>query len=293
MNLISASVTGNTNSVYRNAVLSYNNFAVEYGWSLEWPISIQRMVLYISYLFERGYAPSSITTYVAGISFYHKVNNWSDPSDAFVVTKLLEGCRRSRKRMDVRAPITESILTKLVVALSQICFSTYEAILFKAAFTLAYFGLFRVGELVYTTEQYSNRPLLRSDIMLEDSLRAVRVTIRCSKANQRGPPDTLRIPDSNITDICCVKAINEFMKIRPVNDGLFFCHLNKSPLTRNQFCAVLSKAVRYLGLPVSQYKSHSFRIGRATMLSQQGIDSEKIKILGRWQSRAYAGYIRL
>ncbi len=145
------------------------------------------------------------------------------------------------------------------MALNDICFSVYESILFRAAFTLAYFGLFRVGELVFTTQSYSDRPLRDDDIQFEDEACALRITIRFSKTNQRGNPTTLRIPKCAKNDICCVRALHQFVQIRPDSgqNGYFFCHVNNTPLTRSQFCGVLSRAIRYLGLPGTNYKSHS------------------------------------
>ena len=62
------------------------------------------------------------------------------------------------------APITESILQKISLVLPDICFSTYKASLFKAAYLLAYFGLLLVSEIVYTSLAQSNRQLLYSDV---------------------------------------------------------------------------------------------------------------------------------
>ena len=67
-----------------------------------------------------------------------------------------------RKRRDIRAPITE-----ICGVLSHICFSVYEIYLSKAAYMLAYFGLLRVSELVFTYQLHLNRVLLNSDVQVE------------------------------------------------------------------------------------------------------------------------------
>ena len=67
-----------------------------------------------------------------------------------MIKKMLEGCRRLRQRKDVRVPITLSILTRICQQLPFVTYSRYETLLFQAVYSLAYFGLFRVSELVVT-----------------------------------------------------------------------------------------------------------------------------------------------
>ena len=56
-----------------------------------------------------------------------------------------------------------------------ISFTIHEVKLFKISFLVAYFGLLRVGELVYTTEVQENRPLLWTYISLEHRNKAVQI----------------------------------------------------------------------------------------------------------------------
>lgn len=198
-----------------------------------------------------------------------------------------------RKRHDNRAPITEKILTKICHVLPNICFSIYESYLFKAAYLLAYFGLLRVSEIVFTNQLQANRPLLQSDVQIETGSRALLVSIRVSKTNQYGAPTTLRIPASGNQDFCCVTAMQKYFSLRPTGAYYLFSHINGSPLTRSQFSGILAKAIRTLGLSTHSYLSHSFRIGRATVLASQGVPIETIKKLGRWKSDAVEQYIRL
>ncbi len=40
------------------------------------------------------FAPSTISTYVSAVRFYHKSHGWPDPTTDFFVSKLLEGCKQ-------------------------------------------------------------------------------------------------------------------------------------------------------------------------------------------------------
>ena len=127
--------------MYRNALTAFKNFRQSYNLNEIWPVPVNHLSLFVCFCFEIGYSPSIIATFISGISTFHKIRSWEDPSSAFIIRKLLEGCRRLRKSHDIRAPITESILSKINQVLPNICFSSSEVALFKAAFFLAYYGL--------------------------------------------------------------------------------------------------------------------------------------------------------
>ena len=210
---MAASLSDNSQLVYRKAFSAFNQFRVAYKLPNTWSSLVAHLKLFITYCFEMGYASSTITTYLAGLSFYHKLHYPEDPSASFVVTELLGGCRRIRRHHDVRAPITESILRKICLIFPDVCFSRYEACLFKGAYLSAYVGLMRVSEILYT----------------------------------------LRIPAYSDPSLCCFVAIKQCLHIRPPGSPYLFIHQNGFPLTRSQFRGVLTKSVRTLGLPTQIY----------------------------------------
>ena len=108
----------------------------------------------------------------------------------------------------------------------------------------------------------------------------LKVRIGISKTNQYGKPVCLNIPAIQNEFICPVNTMQRYLSARGFFPGNLFCHSNSSPLTRYQFSAVLSKAISHAGLSSQHYKSHSFRIGRATSLAIAGVSSEEIKKLG-------------
>ena len=54
---------------------------------------------------------------VSAVAYFHKVNGFLDPSNAFIVNKLLAGARNVGAIPDVRLPVTLPILSRLVVAM--------------------------------------------------------------------------------------------------------------------------------------------------------------------------------
>ena len=152
-------MSANTHTTYRNAITAFNKFRRHHKLEIQWPATVTQVQYFISGCFEKGFSPATIKTYYSGISFFHKVNELTDPTSNFVIQKMLEGCCPSRKQNDNRAPISKHLLTGICAKLNEICYSPYEVLLFKATFTLAYFGLCRISELVYTGPMHTDRPL--------------------------------------------------------------------------------------------------------------------------------------
>ena len=59
---------------------------------------------------------------------------------------MLSGMERMQKKVNARKPITFEILEKIINVLLHVCNSYYEATLFAACFSVAFFCFLRVGE---------------------------------------------------------------------------------------------------------------------------------------------------
>lgn len=64
-----------------------------------------------------------------------------------------------------------------------------------------------------------------------------------------------------------------------------------SPLGANQFIKHVRILLAYLGLNLSLYLGHSFRIGAASAASLHGVPDHVIRRLGRWKSAWFSRYI--
>lgn len=287
-----ASLAINTQMAYKNAISAFNKFRSHHNLGCQWPAAVIHVQYFISSCFERGFSPATISSYCSGISFFHKINNLSDPTSTFIIQKMLEGCRRSRKHHDNRAPISKETLNKICSKLPQICSNQYETLLFTAAFTLAYYGLLRVSELVYTDPMHKDRPLQLSDVSYDTKNKTLILQIRKSKTDQAGKACKLTIHPADKGSICCINSVLLFMGVRPKIEGILLCHQNRDHLTRYQFTSILTKCISKLGVSTELIKSHSLRIGRATDLYKEGVATETIKTLGRWRFGAFHKYIR-
>jgi hypothetical protein len=97
----------------------------------------------------------------------------------------VQGAARSGVSPDTRQPITPELLRKLIAVLPTICRSNYEAKMVTSVFVLAFFGLFRIGELVCQNKYLAiNNALQFVDIVFKNDL--MKITIRFSKTDQTG-----------------------------------------------------------------------------------------------------------
>ena len=102
--------------------------------------------LFISYISFQKLAFSTITSYLAAISCVHKLRGFPDPTKSFLIQKLLSAlsCKRS---VDVRLPVTRPVLHELICSLRCTNSSAFQHSLCATMFLVAFYGLFRRGEL--------------------------------------------------------------------------------------------------------------------------------------------------
>ena len=291
--LLTQAYAPSTHLAYAQGITAFNDFCRATQQDNSFPVAPAIVPHFVAYLSLSGKSFSTARTYLAAISAKHKINNMPDPTNAFLVKKLMQGFARSAPSKDVRFPITFARLKQLVSCLNLICSDSYESLLFKTAFTMAFFGFFRVSELLGQAQSLhrGRAGLLRKDIQLSNS--TVAVNLRGSKTDQHGKGQTISLTQvGDAPDVCPVRTLLQYLQDRPKSEDLLLVHRNSRPLTRYQFQAVLKKAAQFLGWPTYGYSSHSFRIGAATTAAMNGMSLESIMQKGRWKSGAVKGYLR-
>tara|TARA_B110000881_G_C18567185_1_gene513379 strand:- start:923 stop:1186 length:264 start_codon:yes stop_codon:yes gene_type:complete len=67
------SIAKNTQKTYDSAWIRYSDFALRSGVKNTVPLCITDVSYFIAFLSKEGYAFSSVSSYVAGIAFRHKI----------------------------------------------------------------------------------------------------------------------------------------------------------------------------------------------------------------------------
>lgn len=252
------------------------------------PLSINQIMLFIGYLNLLNYAPASILTYVTALGYIHKIKGLIDPTKTYPVQKLLSAVMKVNNKKDTRLPITINILFRLVSSLQHTTQGVYYRALFRAMYTVSFFGLMRMGEV--TTDKFGKVIVYFKQLKFYKDY--IILSITDFKHNHSGKPFEIVLTRNENKIICPVNSLYTFIKYRGIGNGPLFCFPDMSPVSREFYCAQLKYNLTFCGLDPNFYQSHSFRIGSCSYLALLGMSDEQIRTMGRWKTNVFKRYIR-
>ncbi|XP_075707168.1 uncharacterized protein LOC142741711 [Rhinoderma darwinii] len=238
---------------------------------------------------EAGFSLAKVNHFVSALAFGFKLRGFRDVSKEFLVGQALKGLRRGRVEAESRRPVSFSLLISLGVSLVSVCRSSSEVELFRLAFSLAFFGALRIGELVSPSTKRAGGLRLGEVSLYVDRLE---VWLRRSKTDQLGKGKRIvlfALPGSEMCPVTCMRAFKPQVGSPELP---LLCHDDGSFLSRFQFGAVFKKCLAAVGAVAGPYSSHSFRIGAATEAGRWGLDDEGVRRIGRWESNRFRSYVR-
>ena len=108
---LESSLPSATRKLYQRVWAVFTEFYTHYFSSAcpSLPFICASLALLISYLNARKLGPETVTSYLSGISYVHKIADVHDPTKIFVIQKLLRAISRS-KSADIKMPIARSVL---------------------------------------------------------------------------------------------------------------------------------------------------------------------------------------
>ena len=287
-------VAPSTRLTYRSGIRAFETFCSQYDIYPILPASELTLCYFIAYLSER-LSSQTARVYLSGIRLLHLEHGHGDPlQQADLLKYVLNGLQRSQtSHSHPRQPVTVSILRQLKASLqAHRDLNRFDKRLLWSAFTLAFYGFLRGGELTCPSATQFNpaRHLSMYDVTVSNS--ALNLTIKASKTDQFGKSVTRTIPATR-TSTCPVKAMQQYLQLRKCRGygPLFMWHSGRY-LTREALSHTLKELVEVAGWNSSSFSSHSFRIGAATTAAATGLPDWLIQSLGRWKSDSYLRYIR-
>lgn len=60
-----------------------------------WPPSLESVVQFVAYLSAKSLSYATVRSYLAGLSYFTKLQGYKDPTDQFLVSKLLHILKRT------------------------------------------------------------------------------------------------------------------------------------------------------------------------------------------------------
>ena len=283
--LMLGSLSQSSKNLYIQVLSKLGQFAASTLNRDKWfPTSSWIVSLYVSYMTEKGYAPSTVASHVSVIAFFHKLLGLSDPTEQFFVKRMLLGAKKLYRTYDSRVPISLDVLKKLVDSTDFVCKSDYESALFKSMYILMFHGFMRIGEV---TDSPNN--IMFSNVHW--STKFISVTFQKFK-HHSGFPIIISIPRSG-NSFCPVLLTLSYLTRRGPDPGPLFSFPGGIPVQPRYFNIVLGNSLAWAGLSKLNIKPHSFRIGAATWAAANGYSDNQIQIMGRWKSAAFRKYIRV
>ena len=277
---------------------------------------VEKGIAFVSYLSSFGRAQSTIKKKLSGIRFHHRRHGLADPfADSPALTYHLKGLKKLAGAARGKMPATKDLLEHVNARLST---GSVMLACLNAAIQLAFFVLLRSSEycVVPLSRNGAFDPdstLLDGDVMLicrgkmlpwdevEDDdyphVSEVVISIKKSKTDQNRVGVT-RSAERTGERLCAVAAILRFIKLRleygvtSSDDSPFFRWGNDftQHLRRDSVSKALKHSAKLLGQHVSEYASHSLRIGGATALIHSGASAESVRRFGRWKSDTWQQY---
>ncbi|XP_006458838.1 hypothetical protein AGABI2DRAFT_40469, partial [Agaricus bisporus var. bisporus H97] len=249
-----------TRQVYRSHLKSYLIFV--YSHDLDPEPNETTLALFVAYM-SQYIKPSSVESYLTGIAhylapYYPKVYNWRT---AQIVHQTLQGCKKL-----YNTPIQRKrALTLHDLSLITSYFDTsdnYDDRLFIAILLIGFYGLLRLGELVYPNDirlDNTRKMVHRDTLTLVAS--SLQFQLPYHKADRYFEGNVVLIRrNSGITDP--IRAMARYIVLRD------------------------HKFARYNDLWVRE-DGHSLRSGGATFLAERGVRLDIIQALGRWSSDTF------
>ena len=109
-------------------------------------VAVERFILWA---YEGGRKKSWAQGHLAVVAYFCRLQGGQDPTKAHHIRAAMKGWGWLQARpRDRRRPLDFDKLKAVLHALRQVCTSRYERTLFRAAFTLTFYGAYQLSEVV-------------------------------------------------------------------------------------------------------------------------------------------------
>ncbi len=257
------------------------------------PVPLTQIAKFIAHMWTRSYSHSTIVSAMSVLAFVHKIRNYADPTDAFLVKKLLLAVKKTVKPGKKRRPITQQLLVVLVEMLELMGKSRWDTVLLKAVMLILYTAGLRVGELLCTGKKSEHTPRIDAVYVMQSQGYIEAIVLRLdSWKHSGGEIAWIKFTRKDDIRVCPVTAFLEYYQMRGEQPGYIFLNESGSPVKSAWFSTQLKHLLVAAGFSPDTYAPHSLRIGATTDLVEKGVPVEKIRAFGRWKTNTHVKYVR-
>ena len=259
----------------------------------------RQVALYGAFLVDEGAQSATIKSYFSAIKkLLKQALDYEFNNNAILLTSIARACRITNDRLKTRLPISGKLLDQILFEIGRMYdMQTYLSILYKTIFSIAFHGLFRIGEI-----SCSQHVVKAKDVSIGQNKDKLLFVLYSSKTHDKeSRPQQIKITKLQNSQaqkkfFCPFELTLKYSKLRPLIQNAeieqFFVFRDRSPVKPSHLRHVLKRALLRIGINYKLYSFHSLRIGKASQLIDLGYAIEIVKRLGRWKSNAVYKYIR-
>jgi hypothetical protein len=305
------SLAKGTWSTYSTAYKHVMSCQEETGRSINFPMTKNDVLLFTSWLLTtRGIKATSAEVYLSALRQIHLVKGLEVPTlRPEIVKTVIQGAKHQdtiRDRLEgtpKRLPVTISMMKMIKLELGSMGISYKMMRLVWTVCTIAFFGAFRIHELLSRAEGYFDPcfTLLRENVKLKkvkigkETEKILEITLKSPKEDRVGKEIVVDVYASHGL-LCPVKAFEKWEKTNPPKEKNkpAFRDEHGTPLTGRKLNAILKRCLsEHIKYEDGFVSSHSFRAGIASLMGTLGYADNEIKAIGRWSSTAFESYLKL
>lgn len=233
------SVAPATMRARRTQINCYYRFCERFGLE-KYPCLDFQLALYVTHL-SKFMVFTSISNYIQGVLFFHKLKGWHPPSASSSQVKMtLQGVKRVKPGgVRPRDPITFKLLSRIYSVLDCELLGHH---MFWACSLLLFRTLLRVS---HVTE--SPHTLLAGDVKLSD--KGMLICVQTSKSKQhKGTPHVIPVACISNRKLCAVCWLRSWLlRRKPLPHEPVFSFKNSKPLSYNLFQTCLNNVLTKAG----------------------------------------------
>ena len=227
-----------TAKIYLSIWRQLNRFIIrlDHKQNLSWE---DKTALFGAYLVEKGVQSSTLRSYFSAIKHVLKQDGYEWDDNKMVLSALIRGCKLENDSAKIRLPIQKGLFELLLFELERKFGGgnpqPYLEHMYKALFSLAYYGMMKVGELAL-----GDHTLKARNVHVSYNRDKLLVVLYSSKTHGReSRPQNIRIrsnqkyPGKKQRFFCPVQAVLTYMNIRgsyAIPSEHFFTFADKSPI---------------------------------------------------------------
>jgi len=302
--LLSASLSQSTWRKNASAFNCFTEFEKFTGTKNIWPLNDKTVNTFVEWsLLKKGLKHSTVSSYLSSLNFLHKVQGLNGSSCTnFLAKTLIRGAENldfyKHLTKGSRKVMTLSLLKILGHQLSISGWSKDSIQVIWAVATTAFFGSFRLGEILCSNAQKftSSEVLTWEDVKFKDDSIVIGIKIPKSRKPKGEFVDLFEVKGYN----CCpVAALRKLRMMKGRNTDMkkpVFSFESGICLTPQAMNSVLrSLLTPVMGKSAELFSGHSFRAALPSALANRPdlASDEDIKRWGRWSSPSFEIYTRL